>query len=212
LIQTNPKDPDDFYNTEAQGWWAYHLYTGVEPLPKLTTTKAVFFDCEATGLDPEEARIVDLCLYIRHEGREEWKDRLINPEGPIPPDSTRVHGITDEMVRDCLPFRTVAKSLATLLEGAAVIAHNARGYDVPLLRAEFRRAGITWEPAQVIDTLPLSRQRFRGRRSYALQNLARDFGFRERAKHRARPDVETLLDLWSLLLTQDMEQPARRAA
>jgi DNA polymerase-3 subunit epsilon len=202
-------DPDDFYNFTGSSWHAYYLYTGIDPLPKITASKAVFFDCEATGLDPEQARIVDLCLCIRHEGQETWKERLINPEGPIPEEASRIHHITDSMVADHLPFRAIARSLATLLEGAAVIAHNARGYDVPLLRAEFKRAGVTWEPAQVIDTLPLARQRFKGRRSYALQSMAKDFGFRERNAHRARPDVETLLDLWHLLLTQDVE---RRAA
>jgi DNA polymerase-3 subunit epsilon len=189
-------------------WQAYYLYSGVEPIPKITTPAVAFFDLESTGLDPEEDRIVDLAVCIRRDGREEWKERLINPERPIPPEASKIHGITDEMVKDCLPFRAVARSLATLLEGACLVAHNARGYDVPMIVAEFRRAGITFEPAQVIDTLPVARQRLPRRRSYRLQDIAKDLGFPERSAHRARPDVETMMDLWKVLITRDSSIPA----
>ena len=77
----------------------------------------VFFDLETTGINITRDRIVEISLLKVHpNGKEESKTRRINPEMPIPPESTAIHGITDEDVKDCPTFKQVAKSLAEMLE------------------------------------------------------------------------------------------------
>jgi DNA polymerase-3 subunit epsilon len=157
-----------------------------------------FLDTETTGLDTETARILEICVCrVDLQGAEDWRCRLVNPEEPIPPDSTRIHGITDAMVADALPFRAIARSLATLLEGHAVVAHNAP-YDVAMLKAEFRRAGIEWKPEAVVDTYVLAQRRFKGTR-YGLGALAKHLHLPPAQAHRARGDVEMLRGLWKHL-------------
>lgn len=103
----------------------------------------VFFDIESTGLSPEKDRIVEISLIkVYPDGHEEVRTRRINPECHIPEESTAVHGITDDDVRNCPTFRQVAKSLASMIQGCDIAGYNSNRFDVPLLGEEFIRAGV----------------------------------------------------------------------
>ena len=78
----------------------------------------VFFDLETTGINIVKDRIVEISyVKVFPNGKEETKTRRINPGMPIPPESTAIHGITDEDVKDCPTFKEIAKSLAAQIEG-----------------------------------------------------------------------------------------------
>ena len=66
----------------------------------------------------------------------------INPEMPIPEQSSRVHGIYDDDVKDCPTFKEVAKSLAKFMEGCDLAGFNSNRFDIPLLAEEFLRVGV----------------------------------------------------------------------
>ena len=106
----------------------------------------VFFDLETTGINITHDRIVETSfLKVHPNGKEEIKSRRINPEMPIPPQSTAIHGITDEDVKDCPTFKQVARSLADHLEGCDLAGFNSSRFDVPLLAEEFLRAGVDFD-------------------------------------------------------------------
>jgi len=103
----------------------------------------VFFDLETTGINIVKDRIVEISFVKVHpNGKEECKTRRINPEMPIPPESTAIHGITDEDVKDCPTFKEIAKSLAAQIEGCDLAGYNSNRFDIPLLVEEFLRAGV----------------------------------------------------------------------
>ena len=103
----------------------------------------VFFDLETTGINIVKDRIVEISVVkVYPNGKEESKTRRINPEMPIPPESTAIHGITDEDVKDCPTFKEIAKSLATQIEGCDLAGYNSNRFDIPLLAEEFLRAGV----------------------------------------------------------------------
>ena len=103
----------------------------------------IFFDLETTGINIVSDRIVEISyLKVHPDGKEECKTRRINPEMPIPPSSTAIHGITDEDVKDCPTFKSIAKSLATQMEGCDLAGYNSNRFDIPLLAEEFLRADI----------------------------------------------------------------------
>ncbi|MDR1780953.1 MAG: 3'-5' exonuclease [Tannerella sp.] len=107
------------------------------------TNPLVFFDLETTGISIIHDRIVEISLLkIYPDGTEESKTRRINPGIPIPAEATKVHGITDEDVKDCPPFKAIARSLASLIEGCDLAGFNSNRFDIPLLAEEFLRAGI----------------------------------------------------------------------
>ena len=73
---------------------------------------------------------------------EESKTLRINPEMPIPAESSAVHGIYDADVADCPTFKEVAKSIANDIEGCDLAGFNSNRFDIPVLAEEFLRAGV----------------------------------------------------------------------
>ncbi len=104
----------------------------------------IFFDLETTGINISKDRIVEISIYkINPDGtKDEPKTRRLNPEMPIPPESSAVHGIYDADVVDCPTFKSVAKSLANYIEGCDIAGFNSNRFDVPLLAEEFLRVGV----------------------------------------------------------------------
>lgn len=103
----------------------------------------VFFDLETTGTNINSDRIVEICyLKVYPNGNEESKTLRINPEMPIPAESSAVHGIFDADVADCPTFKEVAKSIANDIEGCDLAGFNSNRFDIPVLAEEFLRAGV----------------------------------------------------------------------
>ena len=112
----------------------------------------IFFDLETTGINIVKDRIVEISyVKVFPNGKEESKTLRINPGMPIPPESTAIHGITDEDVKDCPLFKDVAKTLAAQFEGCDLAGFNSNRFDITLLSEEFLRAGVN---------IDLSRRKF----------------------------------------------------
>lgn len=106
----------------------------------------VFFDLETTGINITKDRIVEISLLkVYPNGKEEIRSYRINPEMHIPEESTAIHGITDEDVKDCPTFKQLAKTLAEQLEGCDMAGFNSSRFDVPMLAEEFLRAGVDFD-------------------------------------------------------------------
>ena len=106
----------------------------------------VFFDLETTGLDIAKDRIVEICiLKIMPNGDEEVKTRRINPTISISEEARRIHGISNEDVKNCPVFKEIAKSLAVYLEGCDIAGYNSMNFDIPILAEEFLRADIDFD-------------------------------------------------------------------
>ena len=101
------------------------------------------FDLETTGLDTGKDRIIEFCFIsltpdLRVTGRFQ---SLVNPEMPIPPENSEIHGITDADVADLPPFSAHAKRIQELISQSTLIAHNG-GFDMAVLNAELMRSGL----------------------------------------------------------------------
>lgn len=109
----------------------------------------VFFDLETTGIDIAKDHIVEIC-YIKlfPDGKEDAQSMRIRPADAfgntihIPEQSTEVHGITDEDVKDCPTFKQVANKLYNIFSNSDLAGYNSNHYDIPLLVEEFLRAGV----------------------------------------------------------------------
>ncbi|MDR2882501.1 MAG: 3'-5' exonuclease [Alistipes sp.] len=103
----------------------------------------IFLDLETTGIDITRDRIVEISLVkVMPGGGREVKTRRVNPEMPIPTEATAIHGITDDDVKDEPPFRALARSLASYIEGCDLGGYNSNRFDIPMLVEEFLRAGV----------------------------------------------------------------------
>jgi|NGEPerStandDraft_6_1074524.scaffolds.fasta_scaffold12121_4 DNA polymerase-3 subunit epsilon len=104
-----------------------------------------FFDLETTGVDVAVDRIVEIAvLKLLPDGTEETLHTLINPGVPIPASASEVHGICDGDVQGKPTFGQIAERLAQFLKGCDLAGFNVMRFDLPLLKAEFRRAGLAW--------------------------------------------------------------------
>ena len=105
-----------------------------------------FFDLEATGPMISLDRIIEIAVIkLMPTGEVIKKSNLINPTIPIPPDSTAIHGIKDEDVKDQPLFKDVAKDYAKMFEGSDLGGFSIYKFDVPLLVEEFLRANVEFD-------------------------------------------------------------------
>jgi len=102
-----------------------------------------FFDLETTGTNIATDRIVEISiLKVFPNGNKESSTWKVNPEMPIPPFVTSIHGITDAMVANEPTFKELASKIYALIKDADLGGFNSNRFDIPLLAEELLRAGI----------------------------------------------------------------------
>ena len=109
----------------------------------------VVFDIESTGLSPRKDRIVELAaIKVMPDGTEICKCWLMNPEVKIPPETTAIHGISNELVKDCPTFKDKSEEIFEFFRDADLSGFNADRFDIPCLEEEFARVGLAFQPSQ----------------------------------------------------------------
>lgn len=167
-------------------------------------TRILVVDTETTGIDPKQARVVEIggVFYEPKNGRRALQ-RYINPGCPIPAEATALHRITDSMVADAPSFREAAEGILTRFEDADVVmGYNLLDYDLPLLEAEFARAGFptTIDRSKVIDLIVFARWHLRDHRSRKLGDVCAHYGVDLKNAHSAKADAVATHDLLYYML------------
>lgn len=114
-----------------------------------------FFDIEATGVNVANDRIIEIAVIkVFPNGDVQRKTNLLNPTIPVPAESTLIHGITNEDVKDKPTFKEVARDYAKFFEGADLAGFNILKFDVPILVEEFLRADVEFDYSRkkIIDS------------------------------------------------------------
>lgn len=102
-----------------------------------------FMDLETTGVNLSTDRIVEIAIVkVLPDGSRQVKRKLINPQMPIPKQSSDIHGITDDMVKDAPTFKQAGNELKQFIEGCDLGGYNSNRFDIPMLMEEFLRAGM----------------------------------------------------------------------
>ena len=105
----------------------------------------VVFDIESTGTSPRKDRIIELAaIQVMPDGSEESRCWLLNPTVPIPPETTAIHGISDEIVALCPTFADKADEIFGFFLGCDLSGFNADRFDIPCLEEEFARVGLNF--------------------------------------------------------------------
>ncbi len=173
-------------------------------------SRQIVLDTETTGLSAEGGdRIIEIgCVELI--GRKLTGNNLhtyLNPERDSHEDALKVHGISNEFLRDKPKFAEVAADFLRYVEGAEIIIHNA-AFDVGFLNKELQRLG---QPAfetfveSVTDTLAMAKQLYPGKRN-SLDALCDRLGVDNsgRTLHGALLDAELLADVY-INLTRGQE-------
>jgi DNA polymerase-3 subunit epsilon len=110
------------------------------------TRPICFFDLETTGIDVAKDRIVEIAIFkVFPNGNKESKTWLVNPTVPIPPQSTAVHGISDEKVANEPTFKELAPVIYNMIKDSDLAGYNSDRFDIPLLAEELLRAGVDFD-------------------------------------------------------------------
>jgi DNA polymerase-3 subunit epsilon len=105
-----------------------------------------FFDLETTGIDVARDRIVEISIFkVYPNGNKESKTWLVNPTIPIPPQTTAVHGITNEKVANEPTFKELASQVYNMIKDSDLAGFNSDRFDIPLLAEELLRAEVDFD-------------------------------------------------------------------
>jgi len=104
------------------------------------------FDLETTGTNVGKDRIVEICiLKVNPDASRESKTWKVNPEMPIPKESSAIHGIYDADVAEAPTFKDIAPKIMEMISGTDLGGFNSNRFDVPLLAEELLRAGLDFD-------------------------------------------------------------------
>ncbi len=168
-----------------------------------------FLDTETTGISSSRgARVCEIAILSVQNGRRlDLFQTLINPDCPIEWGAQQVHGISDEMVAQSPTFSEIAPKVREILQGKAMVCHNAP-FDLSFLRSEFERAGRPMPAVPVIDTLKLARRHFSFGRNN-LGHIAQALGVEPNGWHRAGNDVRLTHEVFRHFLLSFRRKGAR---
>ncbi|MDP3170434.1 MAG: DNA polymerase III subunit epsilon [Polaromonas sp.] len=164
--------------------------------------RQIVLDTETTGLSAENGdRIIEIgCVELL--GRKltgNNKHFYLNPERDSHEDALKVHGISNEFLRDKPKFAVIADELLAYLQGAEVIIHNAP-FDIGFLNKELELIGrppVTQCIGKVTDSLMMAKELFPGKRN-SLDALCDrlEVDNSGRTLHGALLDAELLADVY----------------
>jgi DNA polymerase-3 subunit epsilon len=165
-------------------------------------SRQIVLDTETTGLSAAGGdRVIEIgCVELLH--RKLTGNNLhfyLNPERDSHEDALKVHGISNEFLRDKPKFGEVAEDILSYLQGAEIIIHNA-AFDVSFLNKELELIGkppFTQFVESVTDTLVMAKAMFPGKRN-SLDALCDRLGVDNsgRTLHGALLDAELLADVY----------------
>ncbi|MDB5874424.1 MAG: dnaQ [Ramlibacter sp.] len=164
--------------------------------------RQIVLDTETTGLSAEGGdRIIEIgCVeLLARKLTGNNKHFYLNPERDSHEDALKVHGISNEFLRDKPKFSAVADELMEYLAGAEIIIHNA-AFDVAFLNKELDLLGrptFKTVVGQVTDTLAMAKEMYPGKRN-SLDALCDRLGVDNsgRTLHGALLDAELLADVY----------------
>lgn len=177
------------------------------PLSELTY---VVFDTETTGLLPSQGDEICQVAALRVVNskiiKTEALDALVNPGRQIPPASTAVHHITDEMVKDAPDISIVGRQLHSFARGAVLVAHNAP-FDLEFLRRHEADIGHAFTNP-VLDTVLLSAIVFGQSEEHTLDAISDRLGVRipPEARHTAMGDTIATAEVFIKMLAMAEEK------
>ncbi len=164
--------------------------------------RQIVLDTETTGLSAEGGdRVIEIgCVeLVARKLTGNNKHFYLNPERDSHEDALKVHGISNEFLRDKPRFAAVAEELMEYLRDAEIIIHNA-AFDVGFLNRELELAGLPVFRSyvgSVTDTLAMAKEMYPGKRN-SLDALCDRLGVDNsgRTLHGALLDAELLADVY----------------
>ena len=160
----------------------------------------VCLDCETTGLEPREDRMIEIALRLFNFKKVlDSFETLINPEQKIPKNTITIHHITDEMVAEKPKAKQILRKVLTMIDHHTIVGHGI-SMDIAFIAEECKRAQIPCniENVPFFDTLRMARL-YGESPVNSLQQLRKHFNIAEEGAHRAMSDVIVNIEVFKRL-------------
>ncbi len=182
-----------------------------EELARLGLSRFVAIDLETTGGDPSTCRALELGAVRFVGGQPEARfSELIAIEGRVPPEITRLTGITDTDLDGAAVVEDLLAPYIEFIGGDPVLGQNV-GFDLGFIRSELNQLpadrALDWEPGAILDTLDIARAFFPTWHSFALNVLVDYCEVTLDGHHRAVNDAEATGEVLLKLLAAARRTP-----
>lgn len=170
-------------------------------MSKLENQKFICLDCETTGLDPKEDRIIEVaCVSFSLEKNFERFETLVNPHCEIPETSIAIHHITPKMVAGQPAIEEVLPEVLDFVGSHIIVGHGI-GFDIEVISSSCDRAGIkrNLRENKFIDTLRMARL-YGDSPINSLEHLRKHFNIAAEIAHRAMSDVTVNIEVFKQLM------------
>ena len=163
----------------------------------MDSQKYAIVDLETTGHSPANGdRMIQIAIVIMKDWEiERTFTKFIHPGKSIPSFIQDLTHITDEDVKDALPFEAHADYIYELIADCVFVAHNT-DFDLSFLQAEFKRAGLAKWQGKNMDTVELAKIMYPMSLSFKLGELAADLNIELENAHRADDDARATAELF----------------
>ena len=162
-------------------------------------TRLIFYDTETTGVRPAKDRVIETAAFAATLNKTFCS--FVNPQVPIPAESSAICNITDDMVADAPLFKEVAEQFLEFCQGDVIlVAHNNDAFDKIFLQEEFKRSGLTLPEFRYIDSLKWARKYRKDLPRHGLQYLREAYGINANQAHRALDDVMVLAQIFLAMI------------
>jgi len=174
---------------------------------EMRNTRTIWFDFETTGLNPYHEKIIEISALDNYGKKF---DTLLNIETKLSPEIIKITGITDELlltqgkpynksIVDFFEYITSEKSYDRIF----MIAHNGDAFDKIFLKTQLKKLDL-YLPTKVnfIDSIFVSKLLYPKIFSHSMLSLGKYFSVVNENAHRASGDVNALIKLWNIWMTE----------
>jgi DNA polymerase-3 subunit epsilon len=166
--------------------------------------REIALDTETTGISAQQGhRVIEIGAVemINHFRTGKHFHAYINPQRPVDEGAFKVHGISDDFLKDKPLFKDIVSDFLEFIGDSRLVIHNAP-FDIGFLNHHLHQLGVgLLQNDRVLDTLELARKKFPGAKN-SLDALCNRFSIdlSAREKHGALLDSELLADVYAEMI------------
>ncbi|MDE6661828.1 MAG: 3'-5' exonuclease [Lachnospiraceae bacterium] len=170
------------------------------PAAKRAPASYVVLDLETTGFSSKNDSIIEIaaikCTYNAPQDSQtalpeqticEFNE-LVKTVSTVPPNITKLTGITSQMLEDADSIETVLPKFIDFIGNSKLVGHNIKGFDMHFLNQACLNLGLPEIKNRVVDTLPLAKKALPNLANHKLSTICNFYGIDDSNAHRALAD------------------------
>lgn len=170
-----------------------------------TNNSYIFFDIETTGYSPKFHEIIEIAAVKYIDGNTVEFHEYVKIDSTIPTKITQLTDISNKTIQDADYIDLVMPRFLSFIEDSTLIGHNIKSFDIPFLNTFCTNLGLPQIKNNLIDTLPLSREKLPELDNHKLSTICDFYGIDTTNAHHALADSYLCDSVYKFLISDDVE-------